>query len=239
MTPEATSSSWRIPDDLWEAISPPAAPTPQHPPLRRRPAAHPRPRLHGGHPLRPAHRLPVEGPGRHPLLPGSTAHDRFQEWVEAGVFLTLWEAGLMAYDDLEGIDWSWLSMDGCMTKAPLGGKKTGKNPTDRAKKGVKRSLLVEAEGIPVGLAVDGANRPDMKMVEETLESIPVERPEPTAEEPQGLCLDKGYDYDEVREIVEEFGFTAHIRRAERRRRRSSGRPGRRRVAGWWSGRIVG
>jgi putative transposase len=72
-------------------------------------------------------------------------------------------------------------------------------------------LLVEADGIPVGLAVEGANRNDMKMVRETLESIPVERPEPTPEQPQGLCLDKGYDYDEVRQIVEEFGFTAHIK----------------------------
>jgi len=60
------------------------------------------------------------------------------------------------------------------------------------------------------VAVDGANRPDMKMVEETLDSIPIERPEPTAEEQQNLCLDKGYAYDEVREIVQEFGFTAHI-----------------------------
>jgi putative transposase len=92
----------------------------------------------------------------------------------------------------------------------LGGKKTGKNPTDRAKKGVKRSLLVEANGLPVGLAVDGANRPDMKMVEATLESIPVERPQPSAEDKQNLCLDKGYAYDEVRETVQEFGFTAHI-----------------------------
>jgi putative transposase len=63
------------------------------------------------------------------------------------------------------------------------------------------------------VAVEGANRNDMKMVEATLESIPagVERPQPTAADPQGMCLDKGYDYDEVREIVEEFGFTAHIR----------------------------
>ena len=59
--------------------------------------------------------------------------------------------------------------------------------------------------------MDGANRNDMKLVRATLESIPVERPAPTADEPQGLCLDKGYDYDEVREIVAEFGFTAHIR----------------------------
>jgi putative transposase len=70
---------------------------------------------------------------------------------------------------------------------------------------------VEANGVPVGLAVEGANRNDMKMVEATLESIPVERPEPTPEQPQGMCMDKGYDYDEVREIVEEFGFTAHIK----------------------------
>ena len=62
----------------------------------------------------------------------------------------------------------------------------------------------------MGLAVDGANRPDMKMVRETIESIPVERPEPTPGEPQGLCLDKGYAYDEVEEIAREFGFTTHI-----------------------------
>jgi transposase len=145
------------------------------------------------------------------FCPGSTAHDRFQEWVEAGVFLKFWEAGLLEYDFFEGIDWCWLSMDGCMTKAPLGGDKTGRNPTDRGKSGVKRSLLVEAKGVPVGLAVAGANRTDMKLVEATLESIPVERPEPTAEEPQGMCMDKGYDYKAVRETVEEFGFTAHIK----------------------------
>jgi transposase len=70
--------------------------------------------------------------------------------------------------------------------------------------------LVDANGIPIGLAVEGANRNDMKMVEETLESIPIDRPEPTPAAPQGMCMDKGYDYDEVRDLVEEFGFTAHI-----------------------------
>jgi transposase len=66
------------------------------------------------------------------FCPGSTAHDRFQEWVEAGVFLEFWKAGLLAYDFFEGIDWSWLSMDGCMTKAPLGGEKDGEEP-DRSR----------------------------------------------------------------------------------------------------------
>jgi putative transposase len=145
------------------------------------------------------------------LVAKSTAHDRFQEWIAAGVFLKLWQAGVAQFDELQGIDWQWLSMDGAMTKAPLGGDQTGPNPTDRAKSGVKRSLLTEGQGVPIGVAVDGANRHDMKLVRATIESIVVERPEPSAEEPQGMCLDKGYDYDEVRETLEEFGFTAHIR----------------------------
>jgi putative transposase len=99
---------------------------------------------------------------------------------------------------------------GARPRHPSGGKKTGKNPTDRGKRGAKRSLLVEGKGLPIGLAIEGANRNDMKLVDATLESIPVERPEPTPEEPQNMCMDKGYDFDEVRETVAEFGFTAHI-----------------------------
>ena len=87
----------------------------------------------------------------------------------------------------------------------------GKNPTDRGKIGAKRSLLTEGGGVPIGLAVEGANRNDFKMVRETIESIPVKRPAPTPATPQGMCLDKGYDDDEVRDLLAEFGFTAHIR----------------------------
>lgn len=65
--------------------------------------------------------------------------------------------------------------------------------------------------MPIGLAVEGANRNDFKMVRETIESIPVKRPAPTPATPQGMCLDKGYDDDEVRDLLAEFGFTAHIR----------------------------
>ena len=62
------------------------------------------------------------------FCPGSTAHDRFQLWVAQGVFQDLWECGLLAYDEWQGIDWSWLSMDGCLTKAPLGGEKDRQKP---------------------------------------------------------------------------------------------------------------
>jgi len=72
-------------------------------------------------------------------------------------------------------------------------------------------VLTDGTGIPVGLAIDGANRNDFKLARETIESLPIRRPRPTTENPQGMCLDKGYDYDEVRDLLKEFRFTAHIR----------------------------
>jgi putative transposase len=64
------------------------------------------------------------------LCAHSRAHDRFQEWVKAGVFLTFWQAGLEPFDELKGLDWQWVSMDGAMPKAPLGGEK--KRPQSHA-----------------------------------------------------------------------------------------------------------
>jgi putative transposase len=87
----------------------------------------------------------------------------------------------------------------------------GTNPTDRGKIGTKRSVLTEGGGVPIGRAVEGTNRHDFKMARETMESIPVERPEPTPDQPQGRCLAKGDDDDEVRELLSECGFTAHSR----------------------------
>ncbi len=70
----------------------------------------------------------------------------------------------------------------------------GPNPTDRGKKGTKRSVIVDQDGGPTGLVIAGAHVNDHKLLEATIEAIVIERPEPTAEEPQHLCLDKGYDY---------------------------------------------
>jgi len=57
------------------------------------------------------------------LCASSTAHRRFQQWAEAGVFQKIWKKGLLRYDFLKGIGWNWQSMDGAMTKSPLSGKK--------------------------------------------------------------------------------------------------------------------
>ena len=81
----------------------------------------------------------------------------------------------------------------------------------QSKKGAKRSLLCEGGGVPVGLEAAGANVNDFKLLRSTIESVLIERPEPSEEREQGLCLDKGYDYPEVYGLAREFGFTAHIR----------------------------
>lgn len=145
------------------------------------------------------------------LVAGSTAHDYFQAWEAAGVFYRLWHEALKRYDDQVGIEWLWQALDGAMTKAPLGGEATGRNPTDRGKQGVKRSLLSDGRGVPLAVAVEGANRHDMKLVGPTLYQIAIARPAPTEEQPQNLSMDKGYDYEPVRELLEQWGYTAHIR----------------------------
>lgn len=91
------------------------------------------------------------------------------------------------------------------------GEKTGPNPTDRGKRGSKRSVLTDGRGVPVGLAIAGANVNDHLLLRETLEAIPVSRPDPSALDPQHLCLDKGYDYAGPRQTAAEYGFVLHLR----------------------------
>ena len=110
------------------------------------------------------------------ICSSSSAHRRFLEWTKVKVFETFWKLELQKYDQRKGINWSWLSMDGSMTKYPLGGKKTGPNPTDRGKAGVKRSVLTYARGIPLSIEVEKANRHDMKLTKQTLKGIKAKRP---------------------------------------------------------------
>ncbi len=97
-------------------------------------------------------------------------------------------------------------------QGPFWGDLVGPNPTDRAKKGVKRSLLVEADGGPLAVVIAGANVRDDKLLARTLDAVVLKRPEPTEEASQHLCLDKGYDNKGSREVAEERGYVPHIRR---------------------------
>ena len=90
---------------------------------------------------------------------------------------------------------------------------------------MKRRVVVEADGGPLGITIAGANRHDTNLLAETLEAIVVERPEPTPERPQHLCRDKGYDNPTGHETVAAYQFIPHLRRIgeekfdERRRKR--------------------
>ncbi len=92
------------------------------------------------------------------------------------------------------------------------GDLVGPNPTDRGKNGVKRSLLVKANGGPLSVVVARANVRDNKLLEATLDAVVIERAQPTEEVPQHLCLDKGYANRLTRELVEKRSYIAHIRR---------------------------
>jgi putative transposase len=118
------------------------------------------------------------------------------------------------------------------------GKKTGKNPTDRGKLGVKRSVLTDGRGVPLGVAIAGANVHDQKLFDATLDSIPVRRPRPTPRKRQHLCCDKGFDAETIRRNAKRRRYTPHIksRGEEQTEKRKRGRRARRwvveRIASW-------
>jgi transposase len=201
-------SLYEVPDVLWNRI------TPLLPPRNRKRKKTGRPRMDDRKAMSAIFYVLRTG-CQWNALPrslgaSSTVHDRFQEWRKEGVFKRMWIDGLSVYDENNTIDWKWQVMDGVITKAPLGGKSTGPNPTDRSKSGTKRSILVDGKGVPLSLSVDGANKHDMKMSKATLQKIVIYRPEPTIRSKQHMCLDKGYDFPEVYELLEEYGYTIHI-----------------------------
>ena len=91
------------------------------------------------------------------------------------------------------------------------GEKTGPNPTDRAKLGVKRHILTDQRGTPLSAVITGANVHDMKAAMETLDSMVVKRSLLAPYHPQHLCLDKGYDFPEIERGVVKRRYVPHIR----------------------------
>jgi putative transposase len=201
----ARTKPWEVSDALWARVAPLIPPAPSHAKGGRPRVADRRIFAALVYLLRTGEQwnaLPDEFP------PSSTVHDRMQEWERLGFFAALWQAGLSEYDEGCGIDWQWQALDGVMTKAPFGGAATGPNPTDRGKRGTKRSLLTDGAGVPLAVVVAGANRHDVKLLAVTLDAVIVARPE--AE--QHLCLDAAYDSDAARETATTQGYVAHIRR---------------------------
>jgi transposase len=125
---------WRISDEVWERMEPLLPSRPVHPLGCHNPRVADRDAMNA---ILLVLRTGMQWNALNAtgICSSSSAHRRFQEWSRAGVFERFWQQGLLAYDQARGIDWEWLSCDGVMGKAPLGGAETGPNPTDRAKKG--------------------------------------------------------------------------------------------------------
>src|ERR671911_584961 len=126
----------------------------------------------------------------------TTLRERRDEWIELGVIVALREAALEAYDRFIGLELSEVAVDGCITKAPCGGEVAGRSPVDRGKRGIKRSMAVDAEGIPIGGITAPANRHDSPLLVATLEHASAS----VGGFPEGASvhLDRGYDSNSPR-----------------------------------------
>jgi len=142
----------------------------------------------------------------------STLHRWFQRWCKDQVMAKIWSILVSECNELKGVHWEWQAADGRMGKARFGGERTGRNPTDRGKPGTKISLLTDQQGGPLGVAIAGANVHDTKLLADILHAIIVERPRPTPDSPQHLCLDKGYDNPTGHRAAADSNYTVHIRR---------------------------
>lgn len=145
----------------------------------------------------------------------SVIHERFQTWQKSGVFDAVLHRLAAYYAERQAVGWTWQSVDSKSVAAPLADGASGRNPTDRGKQGSKIHLLVDERGAPLALHVTGANEHDKWSADDLIVSIVVDRPDPEEVE-QHFCADKGYDYDDVHEAVEQAQSIAHIKHRRRR-----------------------
>jgi transposase len=137
----------------------------------------------------------------------TTLRRRRDEWIAAGVMEQLFTLVLAAYDHMIGLDLRDLAVDGCMTASPCGGDVAGRSPVNRGKQGLKRSLVVDATGIPLGSVAAPASRPDSPLLEATLDTL--ERLGPLSD-PVTVHLDRGYDSGLTRQRLAARGVHGEI-----------------------------
>jgi transposase len=137
----------------------------------------------------------------------TTIRERRDEWIKAGIFADLNKIARESYDRMIGLALEDLAVDGCITKAPGGGECAGPSPVDRRKLGMKRSLLVEGHGIPLGRVLAPANRHDSPLLAPTLDTLSEIGPLP---DDITVHLDAGYDSQKTRDELAGRGLTGEI-----------------------------
>jgi len=149
----------------------------------------------------------------------TTLRARRDEWIAAGVFDHLRDEAIRSFDRIIGLDLSEVAIDGSLHKAPYGGEGTGKSPVERGKLGWKWSIGVDRHGVPLGRAIDGANRNDVRLLAPTLDAITADG---WTDEIETMHLDRGYDYPTIRHQLREAGVPDHV--IQRRRQPGDHRP---------------
>lgn len=129
------------------------------------------------------------------VVSDTTLRSRRDEWITAGVFDTVANQALAAYDRIVGLDLENASVDGSQHKAPGGGQGTGPNCTDRGRRGWKWSLATDAAGIPIGWRAAAANSNDCTLAAPTLDAVAGRG---LLAEVRTLHMDRGYDFAFVR-----------------------------------------
>ena len=137
----------------------------------------------------------------------TTLRRRRDEWIELGAMDALEKIVREAYDRLVGLELGEVAVDCCITKAPCGGQKAGRIPVDRGKGGIKRSVVVDANGIPLGAIAAPANRHDSPLLDETLDTMEI-----VGELPERISvhLDRGYDSQSTLDKLQIRGLLAEI-----------------------------
>lgn len=149
----------------------------------------------------------------------TTLRRRRDEWVAVGAFAHLVEEAIRAFDKVVGLDFSDVSIDGSLHKAPAGGEGTGPNPTDRGKTGWKWSLATDTNGVPIGWVIDGANRNDSILLAPTLDDIARRG---LLGDVETIWLDRGYDSDITRTRLVQRGIDDAVIAKKRRRGSAQG-----------------
>ena len=153
------------------------------------------------------------------VVSDTTARQRRDEWLRAGIFEAIATEALRAYDKIVGLDLAEVCVDGSVHKAPAGGEGTGPSPVDRSKLGWKWSIATDAAGIPIGWVGGGANRHDDSLLGPTLDTVATHG---LLADLGTLHLDRGYDSQWVRAGCAERGLGDLVIAERKRKNRPRG-----------------
>jgi len=132
----------------------------------------------------------------------STVHGKFRKWINAGVFKGIMDKAKVVYALSLSEPITWFALDASHSKAPLAHNWSGKNPTDRGKRGVKRSLIVDIKGAPLGICTGPSNRHDITFFEKTFYDLNFGK----TEKARVMEADSAYDCKNAKEICRQDNF---------------------------------